>query len=104
MDEVPFLDVLVNNAHDNSIVTDLYTKPTDTHMYLHPDSCHPGHIKRSIAYSQARRILSICSSRDTALLRLESVVGYFTSRGHSESKVRREIRRAVNLCDITPTV
>ena len=27
----------------NNIHTDLYTKPTDTHQYLSPDSCHPKH-------------------------------------------------------------
>ena len=34
------------------IHTDLYCKSTDSHQYLHYDSCHAEHIKRSIIFSQ----------------------------------------------------
>ena len=34
-----FLDVTVK-IEDSRIVTDLFVKPTDTHQYLHPSSCH----------------------------------------------------------------
>jgi hypothetical protein len=94
-EEVPFLDVLVKQSPSKEVITDLYTKPTDTHMYLHPASCHPGHVKRSIAYSQARRILSICSSHETALTRLDSLVQFLVRRGHAKTKVRREVDRAI---------
>ena len=30
------------------LTTDLYVKLTDTHQYLHKDSCHPSHCKRGI--------------------------------------------------------
>ena len=42
---VNFLDVQVVRQ-GNKIVTDLYTKPTDTHQLLHRSSCHPGHTKK----------------------------------------------------------
>ncbi|PIK37867.1 hypothetical protein BSL78_25290 [Apostichopus japonicus] len=50
--KVNFLDVTVRKEH-GSLSTDLYTKPTDTHQYLHSSSCHPRHCKSGIAYSQA---------------------------------------------------
>ena len=47
---VTFLDTRI--THDgNHLVTDLHTKPTDTHQYVHLPSCHPSHCKASIAYS-----------------------------------------------------
>ena len=59
-ESVTFLDTRV--IHDgNRLVTELYTKPTDTHQYLHQRSCHPSHCKSSITYSQALRIERICS-------------------------------------------
>ena len=58
---ITFLDTTVIRK-GNCLVTDLYTKPTDTHQYLHCCSCHPSHCKRSIAYSQALTMRRICSS------------------------------------------
>ena len=43
------------------LITDLFTKPTDTHELLHRTSCHPGHTKKGTLYSQALRIRRICS-------------------------------------------
>ena len=45
--QVSFLDTTVI-LEGNNIHTDLYTKPTDTHQYLSPDSCHPKHCTTSI--------------------------------------------------------
>ncbi|RUS70853.1 hypothetical protein EGW08_021381, partial [Elysia chlorotica] len=53
--QIPFLDVMVT-LHNNTLHTDLYSKPTDTFNYLHWTSCHPHHTKRSIPYSLAFRL------------------------------------------------
>ena len=53
---VMFLDTQVTVNDEGRLTTNLYVKPTDTHQYLHRDSCHPGHCKHSIPYSQALRI------------------------------------------------
>ena len=58
---VTFLDVLVTLTNEGTISTDLYTRPIETHQYLHMNSCHPNHAKKAIAFSQATRILRICS-------------------------------------------
>ena len=66
---VNFLDVLVTLTNDGTISTDLCTKPTDTHQYLHMNSCHPNHFEKDIAFSQAARISRICSDPATAQYR-----------------------------------
>ena len=57
--EINFLDVTVTKVV-NKLETDLYSKPTDTHQYLHTESCQCNLYKRSVAYGQAVRIKRIC--------------------------------------------
>ena len=59
-EKINFLDVQVIKEGDR-LITDLFTKPTDTHQLLHRTSCHPGHTKKGVPYSQALRIRRICS-------------------------------------------
>jgi hypothetical protein len=46
-DKHVFFDT-VSTLEDNKIAVDLYSKPTDTHQYLLPTSCHPKHCSRNI--------------------------------------------------------
>ena len=59
-----FLDVMVT-LDEKCLRADLFTKPTDTHQYLHKLSCHPAHCKSTITYSQAVCLRRICSTDDT---------------------------------------
>ena len=93
--KVNFLDVTVILDENRRLRTDLYSKPTDSHQYLHNTSCHPGHIKKSIAFSQAIRIKRICSDRETTHLRCDELAENLHRRGHSRGKVRKEIGRAL---------
>jgi hypothetical protein len=92
---VHFLDVLVSVGDSGTLVTDLYTKPTDTHQFLHAKSCHPNHIKRSIPYSQALRVLRICSDPQTARTRCDELTEYLVRRGHGRRMVKAQIQRAI---------
>ena len=64
-ESVNFLDTTVK-LMDGQIVTDLYTKPTDSHNYLWYSSAHPRHCKDSIPYSPFLRIRRICISAATS--------------------------------------
>ena len=89
---VTFLDVLVTLTNDGTISTDLCTKPTDTHQYLHMNSCHPNHVKKAIAFSQATRILCICSEPATALSRCNELIEYLMRRGHGRRRTQLEVQ------------
>ena len=68
---VSFLDTTV--ILDGTILhTDLYTKPTDTHQYFLPSSCHPGHCTNSIPYSQALRLEEYAPEMTTSRRELEN--------------------------------
>ena len=62
-EEISFLDVLVKLKED-SIITDIYFKPTDTHSYLNFKSCHPKHTKINIPFCLASRIITIVSENE----------------------------------------
>ena len=48
---------------DKRILTDVYSKPTDTYQYLQYGSCHPRHVKQGITYGQASRVKPRLSHR-----------------------------------------
>ena len=58
--QIAFLDTLVRKIGTN-IITDLYSKPTDSFDYLLYNSSHPQTCKDSIPYSQFLRVRRICS-------------------------------------------
>ena len=53
-EKLPFLDILLLK-NNSTILTDIYSKETDSKQYLNFHSCHPKHTKTSIPYNLARR-------------------------------------------------
>jgi len=51
----------VTSLRGGSLHTDLYTKPTDKHLYLHMESSHPEATKKAIPYGLGVRVKRICS-------------------------------------------
>ena len=93
---VKFLDVFVNLTDDGTISTDLHAKPTDTHQYLHMNSCYPNHAKKVIAFLQATRILRICSDPGTALSRCNELIEYLVHCGHGRRRTQLEVQRVID--------
>jgi hypothetical protein len=90
---INFLDVQVS-WKNKTLITDLYVKPTDTHQYLHPSSCHPYHCKKAIPYSQALRLNRICSREDDFENRCEDLCDWLIDRGYKPRLVEEQIQRA----------
>ena len=76
----------------------LYTKPTDTHQYLHTVSCHQAVYKNLIAYGQAIRLKRICSDENNLQQKLVSIECWLVNRGYRAEKLRPEIQK-INLID-----
>ena len=91
-ERVNFLDVQVIKQDDN-LITDLFTKPTDTHLLLHRASCHPNHTKKGIPYSQALRIRRICSEEQFFVNRVADLKTWLLARGYGENEVDSQIDR-----------
>lgn len=95
-DRVTFLDTTVILEGD-SVRTDLYTKPTDTHQYLLPTSCHPKQCTTSIPYSQSLRLRRICSRDEDFVKRSDELKTHLTTRGYEETIVDAQIQRAASV-------
>ena len=90
-----FLDVKVTIEHGR-LITDLYTKPTDTHQNLKGKSCHPLHSKRSLPYSQALHIRRICLQSSDYSHHTKELVSHLVNRGYDRMEVERQVERATS--------
>ena len=91
--DIAFLDVRVKII-DNIIQTDLYTKPTDKHLYRQPSSCHPKHITRNIPYSLAVRLRRICSEDTDLESQTKELTQQLKDRGYKTKNITDQITRA----------
>ena len=91
---INYLDVSVSKEEDGTLLTDLYTKPTDTHQYLHWTSCHPYYCKKSIPYSQTLRLGRICSDRGKFDKRCKDLENWLCERGYNRAMVKDQITSA----------
>ena len=96
---VAFLDVNVI-IYEGRITTDLFTKPTDTHQYVHRRSCHPRHCNSTTAFSQALRMRLICSKDDIYLKQTEEQENRLVNRGYDKAEVQYQINRATRVSRI----
>ncbi len=91
---ISFLDVQVNLIN-HKLETDLFSKPTDTHQYLHFNSFHPRHIINSLPYSLALRIVRICSSSLKRRKHLDQLRLHLVARKYPLTLINRCIRKAL---------
>ena len=80
---------------DGKIVADLYCKPTDSHQYLHYDSCHAEHIKRSIFFSQTLRLKRICSQKSNLDSHVRELKNWFSKRGYPVKVISEQFNGAL---------
>ena len=67
-----YLDVRVIIT-EGIIITDVYSKPTDTYNYLPFNRAHPRHVVRNIPYSLAGRIKGIVSDENLLEVRMRDI-------------------------------
>ena len=90
--KVNFLDVIVE-IDARQLISKPFFKPTDCHRYLHYESSHPPHVKRSIVYSQGLRIKRICSRKEDFEKYLQDLSSWFKNRAYPTWLINKELRR-----------
>ncbi|CAJ0943660.1 unnamed protein product [Ranitomeya imitator] len=80
--QINFLDTMVIQQPDGSIMVDLYVKETDRNNLLLYQSCHPTAVKKSIPCSQFERVRRIVSDPIVRSQRLNEMEGRFSLRGY----------------------
>ena len=79
---------------DGFIQTDIYSKPTDHHIYLLRNSAHPSHCTRAIPFGVATRVRRNCSTIEKFEERSREYQKYLIDRGYHPSKVKTQFRKA----------
>ena len=82
---------------DGFIRTDVYSKPTDNHLYLSPSSSHPKHVFKAIPFWVASRLRRNCSVDNVFTKRLEEYKGYLVDQRYSANVVSREFLKAAEI-------
>ena len=88
---VHFLDVTIMLV-DGAIATNVYSKPTDSHLYLNVHSCHPEHVIKSIPKSQFLRLRRICSSSFDFMQQCKIYSQYFIRQGYNEHRILEQAK------------
>ena len=78
---------------NSSIITDLYTKATNTHQYLCPTSNHPPHVHRNLPYSLALRLRVIVSEDEVFQSRLGELKAHSLRRGCSYQSIEAQFQK-----------
>ena len=93
-EKISFLDIVIK-IKEGKITSNLYCKPTDDHQYLHYDSCHAEHIKRSMVFSQTLQLKRICSEKRDLDSNVENLSEWFRKRGYPEQLIKNQVDRAL---------
>ena len=76
------------------IQTDVYSKPTDSHLYLPPSSAHPKHLFRAIPYGVATRLQRNCSEQVFLAERTTEYKGFLVNQGYPSKLVDDQFFKA----------
>lgn len=91
--EFHVLDLTLHLIED-FIWTDVYSKPTDSHLYLPPSSAHPKHVFNAIPYSVATRLQRNCSEQAPLAQRITEYKGYLVTQGYPSKLADDQFRKA----------
>ena len=97
-DGVEFLDTFVYTVGD-VIHTKLYSKPSDTHCYLIPTSCHRSHVLKNIPFGVARRVRQNNSEDVHFLEQREVSTQHLLDRGYHPDLIDSAFDKFCDLAD-----
>ena len=89
-ESVNFLDVTVDLS-DGKIKTSVYSKPTDSHLYLNRKSFHPTHVIKNLPNGQFIRVRRICSDIADFESHADSMKRQFQLRGYDEKHLSKTV-------------
>ena len=85
-----FLDVEYR-FEDTKLITNIHTKITDAHRYLHFNSSHPRHTFYGIVYGQALRYRRIINTDEILCRQLDLLAKYFIGCGYPNDKIIKPV-------------
>ena len=89
-----FLDIKIILVEGRFVNTDIYYKETNPHKYLDFNSAHPSHIKESIPFNLAKRIIVFVSDPELVQQRLKELEEWLLDCNYPLEKIRAAFHRA----------
>ena len=86
---INLLDTLVKLNENRELITTLYNKPTDTHLYLHYTSAHQVSILTKGSYSQYLRLRRICTLDEDFKSNARNLTRYYLKRGYPLKSLKK---------------
>ena len=93
-EKIDFLDTTVKFNQNRELITTLYNKPTDTHLYLEHSSAHPRTVLQKGPYGQYLRLRRICTLDKDFEDNAHKLTGYYLNRGYPFKSLKRHYKRA----------
>ncbi len=91
-DKIEFLDT-ITTLENGFIVTSLFEKSTDKHMYLHKTSDHPKTVKKSIPYGLGVRVKRICEKEKDYIKERMKIKQRLKKRGYKGGLVEQQLSK-----------
>jgi hypothetical protein len=76
-------------------ISNIFSKDTDTHMYINFRSSNPKHIKKNIPFNLASRIITITNTEELRDTRLRELRLYLKNQQYPEEIVEHGIQKAL---------
>ena len=80
-EKINFLDVVIK-IKKGRIINDLYCQSMNDCQYVHYNSCHADHTKRSIIFSQKLWLKRTCSEKNDLNVHVKDLKTWFRKRGN----------------------
>ena len=87
-----FLDLLIA-IQEGRLLTTVYSKPTDSHLYLQAESCHQEASIKGILKGVALRLRRICSTIYDFDQKSKEYSAYLVARGHNPYSVQNAFEK-----------
>ena len=79
---------------NRELITTLYNKPTDSHLYLEYSSAQPSTVLEKGPFGQHLRLHRICTLDKDFKTNAFKLTGYYLKRGYPESSLKKHFNRA----------
>jgi hypothetical protein len=92
--QVDFMDMTISIEEDK-IVTTLFEKPSNFHLYTPPNSFHPPGLLRGIVYRMMNSIHTLCSAHDDRKFRAITFFRHLQRRGYQPKDLYTLFNKAI---------
>ena len=92
---VDFMDLTISLDGSNQVVTTLYEKKLNLHLYIPPNSAHPPGVLHGLIFGHIRRIFTLCTDEADRYTRTREMFKHLLARGYTGKALEPLFRGAI---------